>query len=238
MAGYFLREKTGQIATITFNRPEKRNPLNFDVMIELERHIAEIRDDNSARVLVLTATGNTFSAGADLSQYRTISDPAERQRSLTESAQRTSRVIGRVAGMLNSMEALTVSAVNGYAVGGGWSLALACDFFLAVEDAEFWFPEVDLGVPLGAAACGLVTAVVGPFRAREIIISCRHYKARDLYEMGMVNRVLPGEEFSAQVWRFAKELAAKSPRAAAFSKATINAAASRIIRTDLLLPAV
>ena len=238
MAGYFLREKTGRIATLTFNRPEKRNPLNVEVMKELEGHLAAIRDDNDVRVLVFTATGNTFSAGADLSKYRAISDPAERQRSLAESARRTSRIIGRAVAMLGSMEALTVSAVNGYAIGGGWSLALGCDFVLAVEQAEFWFPEVDLGVPLGAAACGILTAAVGPFRAREIIISCRHYKARELYELGLVNRVLRREEFPVEVQRFAEELAAKNPTAAAFSKATVNAAAARIVRTDLLLPAL
>ncbi|HKA54230.1 MAG TPA: enoyl-CoA hydratase/isomerase family protein [Candidatus Binatia bacterium] len=237
MPDHFVLEKDGRIATLTFNRPEKRNPLNEGILLELESLLHQVRDDNEVRVLIFTGTGNTFSAGADLSQVKGVTDREERQRIFAPLGKRRGRLVGRVLDVLVYLEQVTVAAINGYAVGGGWALALACDFRIAVQGAEFWFPEVDLGVPLSPATTALLAAHIGPSLAKEIIITCRHFKAEELLPLGLVNRVVKKEELNATVRELAQSLANKNPTAVMASKATVNALAlhQAVIRPDLLL---
>jgi enoyl-CoA hydratase/carnithine racemase len=237
MPDHFVLEKDGRIATLTFNRPEKRNPLNEGILLELESLLHQVRDDNEVRVLIFTGTGNTFSAGADLSQVKGVTDREERQRIFAPLGKRRGRLVGRVLDVLVHLEQVTVAAINGYAVGGGWALALACDFRIAVQGAEFWFPEVDLGVPLSPATTALLAAHIGPSLAKEIIITCRHFKAEELLPLGLVNRVVKKEELNASVRELAYSLANKNPTAVMASKATVNALAlhQAVIRPDLLL---
>jgi enoyl-CoA hydratase len=237
MPEHFVLEKQGRIATLTFHRPEKRNPLNEEIVLELENLLHQVRDDKDTRVLIFTGTGNTFSAGADLSHVKGVTDPAERQRLFAPMGKRRARLIGRVINVLANLEQVTIAAVNGYAIGGGWTLALGCDFRIAVEEAEFWFPEVDLGVPLSPASTALVVAHVGPSLAKEIIIGCRRFKAAELVPLGMLNRVVKKEELYPTVRELAESLANKNPTAVTVSKATVNALAlgQTVIRADLLL---
>ncbi len=196
MPDHFLLEKDGRIATLTFNRPEKRNPLNEEIVLELESLLHQVRDDKDTRVLIFTGTGNTFSAGADLSQVKGITDPQERQRIFASLGKRRARLIGRTLHLLANLEQVTIAAINGYAIGGGWALALGCDLRIAVAGAEFWFPEVDLGVPLSPESTALLAAHVGPSLAKEIIITCRHFKAEELLPLGLVNRVVKKDKLS------------------------------------------
>jgi len=237
MPDHFVLEKDGRIATLTFNRPEKRNPLNEEIVLELENLLHQVRDDKEVRVLIFTGTGNTFSAGADLTLVKGITDKEERQRIFAPLGKRRARLIGRVLRVLVNLEQVTVAAVNGYAIGGGWSLALGCDLRIAVEGAEFWFPEVDLGVPLSPDSTALLTAHVGPALAKEIIITCRHFKAEELLPLGLVNRVVKKADLTATVRELAQSLANKNPTAVMVSKATVNALALNqvVIRPDLLL---
>jgi enoyl-CoA hydratase len=237
MPDHFVLAKDGRIATLTFNRPEKRNPLNEEIALELEQLLYQVRDDKDVRVLIFTGTGNTFSAGADLSQVKGVTDPAERHRIFAPLGKRRVRLIGRVLHTLINLEQVTIAAVNGYAAGGGWALALACDLRVAVEEAEFWFPEVDLGVPLSPASTALVLAHVGPTLAKEIIIGCRRYKAAELLPMGMLNRIVKKADLMPTVQELAKSVADKKPSAVAVSKATINTLAmgQSVLRTDMFL---
>lgn len=237
MPQHFLLEKEGRIATLTFNRPEKRNPLNEEIILEFEDLLHQIRDDKDVRVLIFTGTGNTFSAGADLSQMKGLTDKEERQRIFAPLGKRRARLIGRAINTFVHLEQVTIAAVNGFAAGGGWTLALACDFRIAVEEAEFWFPEVDLGVPLSPASTALVVAHVGPTVAKEIIIGCRRYKAAELLPMGLVNEVVKKDDLAAAARRLAESLAEKNPNAVMVSKATINALTfgNSVVRPDLLL---
>lgn len=237
MPEHFLLNKDGRTATLIFNRPEKRNPLNEDIVLEFESLLHQIRDDTDIRVLIFTGTGNTFSAGADLSQVKGITDPTERQRIFAPLGKRRARLIGRALHTLVNLEQVTIAAVNGYAAGGGWSLALACDLRIAVEEAEFWFPEVDLGVPLSPASTALVLAHVGPALAKEIIIGCRRFKAAELLTLGMLNRVVKKAELMTTTQELAQSIANKKPSAVAVSKATINTLAmgQSVLRTDLFL---
>ena len=237
MPDHFLLEKGGHITTLTFNRPEKRNPMNEEILLELEGLLHQIRDDAEVRVLILTGTGNTFSAGADLSQTKGITDPQERERIFATYRQRRGRLVGRILHTLVRLEPITIAAVNGYAVGGGWALVLGCDFRIAVEGAQFWFPEVDLGVPLSPDTTALLTAHVGPSLAKEIIITCRRYTAEELLPLGLLNKVVKKEELSPTVQELASSLVNKNPNAVIVSKATINALAlgQAVITPDLLL---
>jgi enoyl-CoA hydratase/carnithine racemase len=237
MENHFLLEKKGHIATLTFNRPEKRNPLNEEVMLELESLLHEVRDDRDVRVMILTGTGNTFSAGADLSQVRGIANEQERQRIFASYRRRRARLIGRALDVLVHMEPVTIAAINGYAIGGGWGIALGCDFKVAVEEAQFWFPEVDLGVPLSAGASAILAAHVGPTLAKEIIITGRHYKAGELLEMGLLNRVVASGELHQVVHELAGSIAAKNPAAVTAAKATVNAVAMgrTVVTPELML---
>ncbi len=236
MPDHFILEKDGRIATLTFNRPEKRNPINQEILLELESLLHQVRDDKDVRVLIFTGTGNTFSAGADLSAMKGVTDRVERERILTEKAKARIRLLGRTVQLLVNLEQVTIAAINGYAVGGGWDLALACDLRIAIEGAEFWFPEVDLGVPLSPDATALLVAHVGPSLAKEMIITCRHFKAEELVPLGLINRVVKKEELYPTVRELAQDLASKNPNAVMVSKATVNALTLHraVLRPDLL----
>jgi len=237
MPKHFLLNKEGRIATLIFNRPEKRNPLNEEILLELESLLHQVRDDPQVRVMILTGSGNTFSAGADLSQIRGIESEQERQRIFAQYRQRRGRLVGRVLELLVNLEPMTIAAINGYAVGGGWALALGCDLKIAVEEAQFWFPEVDLGVPLSAGSTALLVAQVGPTRAKEIIITCRHYSAAELLAMGMLNRVVRKDELARTVSELAQSLVSKNPAAVMGSKLIVNTVTSgkAPVQHDLLL---
>jgi enoyl-CoA hydratase len=237
MARHFTLEKEGRIATLTFNRPEKRNPLNEEIVLELEGLLHQVRDDRDIRVLIVTGSGNTFSAGADLSQLKEATDPQERQRLFAPLSRRRARLIGRTLGALVDLEALSIAAINGYAIGGGWGIALGCDIRIAVAGAQFWFPEVDLGVPLSPEATSLLTAQVGPAIAKEIIITCRRYTAEQLLPMGLINQVVKKEEHYPTVREMARVIADKNPVAVMGAKATVNAVSSggSALRLDLIL---
>jgi enoyl-CoA hydratase len=237
MPTHFTLEKEGRIATLTFNRPEKRNPLNEEVVLELEGLLHQVRDDREIRVLIVTGSGNTFSAGADLSQLKEVTDPQERQRLFAPLSRRRARLIARALGTLVNLESLSIAAINGYAIGGGWGIALGCDIRIAVADAQFWFPEVDLGVPLSPDATCLLTAHVGPAVAKEIIMTCRRYTAEELLPMGLVNRVVRKDELYPTVREMATAIADKNPAAVMGAKATINAVSTgaRALRLDLML---
>ena len=127
--------------------------------------------------------------------------------------------------MLENLEQVSIAAINGYAIGGGWALALACDFRLAVPGAQFWFPEVDLGVPLSLGASARLFSMVGNGRAKEIILLCSRHTSEELLSWGMVSRIVPPEQLMQAARDLAAQLLAKHPRAVTGSKLTVNALA-------------
>ncbi len=236
MYTHFLVEKAEQIATITLNRPEKRNPINVDMLKEFEAILHDLRDDASSRVVILTGTGNSFSAGADLSILKGVTDEADKQRLFAEARNHRIRLIARTFTMLENLEQVSIAAINGYAIGGGWGLALACDFRLAVPGAQFWFPEVDLGVPLSLGSSARLFSMVGAARAKEIIITCNRYTSEDLMAWGVLNRMVPPNELLPASHELAARLLTKSSQAVTGSKLTVNtlaAVAAREMNTVL-----
>jgi enoyl-CoA hydratase len=221
MADNFLYEKDGAVTTITFNRPERRNCLNQEVMNELEGLLRDVRHDSEVRVLIVTGTGAAFSAGADIAAVKGLSDREERARVFSArsgGARAVGRAVGRTFDQITRLDCMTIGAVNGYAVGGGWALAAAFDFIVAVEHAEFWVPEVELGSAFTGGPALVMAARLGPWRAKEAMILCRHFKARDLYELGMVNRVVKDGELMPTVRELAEELLTLPHKAATKTK--------------------
>jgi len=128
----------------------------------------------------------------------------------------------RAQTLLENLEQATIAMINGHAVGGGWGLTLACDFRIAAAEAQFWIPEVDLGVPLGVASTTRFVRMVGPARAKEIIMECRRYPATEAQALGLLTRVVPRAELEGTVRAFAQMLLAKPFRPLAEMKARIN----------------
>jgi enoyl-CoA hydratase/carnithine racemase len=217
MADNFLYEKNGAVTIITFNRPERRNCLNPQVMTELEDLLRDVRNDREVRVLIVTGTGTAFSAGADMSAVKGVKDREERVRVFSAS-RGVARMVGRTFDQVTRLDCMTIAAVNGYAVGGGWALATAFDFIVAVEHAEFWVPEVELGVAFTGGPALVMAAQLGPWRAKEAMIRCRHFTARELYELGMVNRVVKNGELMPAVRELTEELMTLPPKAATKTK--------------------
>ena len=218
----FLVEKAEQIATIQLNRPEKRNPINVEMLKEFETILHDIRDDAGTRVVILTGSGNSFCAGADLSIVKGVTDEAEKQRIFAEARNHRIRLIARTFTMLENLEQVSIAAVNGFAVGGGWGLTLACDFHLAVPEARYWFPEVDLGVPLSLGSSARLYSSVGAVRAKEIIMTCKRYSAEELFAWGLINRIVPLDQLMPAAHELAGTLLSKSPKAVTGSKLTVN----------------
>jgi len=165
-----------------------------------------------------------FSAGADAPLNARMS-PEERRQAFARTRSQFRRLFERANSLLEGLEQTTVASINGHAVGGGWGLTLACDFRWAAAEAEFWIPEVDLGVPLGAASTTRFVRLVGPARAKEIILECRRYTAAEALALGLLHRVVPGATLAREVRAWAEGMAAKPQRPLAEAKARINAIA-------------
>jgi enoyl-CoA hydratase/carnithine racemase len=216
--------RDGSIATVTLSRPEYRNSLSDDMLGELIEAMSALRDDARSRVVIVTGAAPVFSAGAHFPARRGMSAEERRQVFLSTPNQ-FRRLFERVTTLLENLEQATIAMVNGHAIGGGFGLTLACDFRWAAAEAMFAIPEVDLGVPLGVASTTRFVRLVGPARAKEIIMECRRYTAAEAHGMGLVHRVVPGEQLAAAVREYAETLAAKPFAPLAQVKARINAIA-------------
>jgi enoyl-CoA hydratase len=216
--------RSGPIATLTLNRPERRNSLSDPMLTELAAALRELRDDSGTRVMILTGAPPVFSAGAD-ARLKSTMTADERRRAFSARQSHFRRLFERVTGLLENLEQTTIAMINGHAIGGGWGLTLSCDFRFAAESAEFWLPEVDLGVPLGVGSTTRFVRLVGPARAKEIILGCGRYSASEVLAFGLVHRVTPENELEQAVREYAQLLAVKPFRPLAEVKARINAIA-------------
>jgi enoyl-CoA hydratase len=222
MPDNFLFEPAGVISTITFNRPERRNCMNRDIMLEFEQLVLRVRDDRTTRILIVTGNGTAFSAGADISDSKGITDPAERARIFATRNRGLPRIIGRVFDTILRLDCMTIAAVNGFAVGGGWALAAAFDFIIASEQAQFWVPEVELGVPFAGSPAEVMAKRLGPWLAKEAMIMCRHYTARELCDLGMLNQVVKHADLMPAAQAFAERLLKLPYQAATATKHVVD----------------
>ena len=208
-------EVKGHVATITMNRPEAMNALNTKVFRELKQAIAQVRDDDAVRAVIITGEGPAFVAGADIR--------AMMSKNLVEIREFT--LFGQ--GVMNDIEKLekpVIAAINGFALGGGLELALACDIRLASTEARMGFPEVGLGIFPGVGGTQRTTRLIGKGRACELIFTGDQIGVKEAASMGLVNRVLEPQDLMAEAQRLAKRIARQGPLAVARAKTAINQA--------------
>jgi enoyl-CoA hydratase/carnithine racemase len=191
------------VATVTVNRPERRNALSWSVVADLRSVLARLRDDAEVRVVVLTGAGEkAFCAGADLGGMADGASFLE----LHEGR-------GGLASLFLDLWSLgkpTIARVRGYALAGGMGLALACDFVVAADDAQFGTPEIDVGLWPFMITVPLVRSMP-PKKALELMLTGRRVGAEEAERIGFVNRVVPVDALDAAVGELASGLAAKSP---------------------------
>ncbi|OAT81836.1 enoyl-CoA hydratase-related protein [Desulfotomaculum copahuensis] len=209
-----LLEKEGPVAVLTINRPKVLNALNAETLSEIDAAMDELAADNTVRVLIITGAGEkAFVAGADIAFMSRLT-PLE--------ARNFSRLGQKVFSKIENLPKAVIAAVNGFALGGGCELAMACDIRVASEKAKFGQPEVGLGLIAGFGGTQRLTRLVNPGLAKEILFTADVYKAEDAARMGLVNHVLPAEELLSFCKEMASRIAARGPLAVAMTKEAVN----------------
>ncbi len=187
------------IATITFNRPKALNAMNSETLGELLAAVTACKNDEQVKVLILTGAGEkSFVAGADITQMQNLKAPEALF--FMEQAHELLR-------FLETLPKPSIAAVNGYALGGGSEIAMACDVRFAAENALFGQPEITLGIIPGWGGTQRLARLVGLGRAKEIIMGGAPLDAKRAYEIGLVNRVVPADQLQAEARKFALKLA-------------------------------
>lgn len=193
------------VATVIIDRQAKLNALNQTVLNELEQTFMDLEENESVRVIVITGAGEkSFVAGADITQFLDLS-PQEAY----QFAQRGQAVFSLIEGSAKPV----IAAVNGFALGGGCELALACHLRYAADTASFGQPEVKLGVIAGFGGTQRLPRLIGKGRALDLLLSGRMIKADEAYQMGLVNAVFPQDELMSEVQAYAEILMAQGPQA-------------------------
>ena len=211
---FILVEKTDRIAWVTLNRPEKLNALNNAVLQELEQVFADLEQDAEVGVVVLTGAGEkAFVAGADISELKTLDTAGARVQALRGQA---------VYQRIEAMPKPVIAAVNGFALGGGCELALACHIRIASENARFGLPEVSLGIIPGYGGTQRLPRLVGKGVALDLILSGEMTPAADALRMGLVSRVVPQADLKATAEKLAKTILSRGPLALRSALAAVN----------------
>lgn len=208
-------ERTGPVATVTIVRPDKMNALSAEVLADLADAFARAATggDEPTRAAILTGTGKAFVAGADIAEMAAMT-PVQ-AKAFSDAGHR----------LMASLEALpfpVIAAVNGFALGGGLELALACDFIYAAENAKLGQPEVSLGVIPGFGGTARLARRVGVARARELVYRGHMLTAADGLAIGLVNAVFPAAELLQRSRDVALEIASKGPLAVAAGKRVLQ----------------
>jgi enoyl-CoA hydratase len=203
-------ERSGAIATVTINRPDKLNALNPKVVAELSAAFAELAAaEDPVRCAILTGAGKAFVAGADIAAMANLS-PVE--------ARRFAEAGHALGAQIEELAFPVIAAVNGFALGGGCELALACDFIYAADTAKLGQPEVNLGIIPGFGGTQRLLRRVGAARARELIYTGDMITAEQALAMGLVNAVFPAADLVAKAKETALKIASRGPLAVAASK--------------------
>jgi methylglutaconyl-CoA hydratase len=196
-------ETAGDLATLTLNRPEKRNAISSEMIADLFSALAKVEASRS-RVLIVTGAGESFCAGMDLEELKAIATQSPTEH--LEDARRMALLLRRIWGFPKP----TIAAVNGAAIAGGCGIATLCDFTISAQDAKFGYPETRIGF-LPAIVAVFLTRQLGEKRARDLLLSGRIFDAAEALQLGLVTRLAAPKELMAAVMTQAMELLSCSP---------------------------
>ena len=198
-----LLERTEGIATVTVNRPKVLNALNAQTLDELRRTVLALRGDDSVRCVIITGSGDkAFVAGADINELAVQTPVSGREHALDGQ---------HVLNLIENLGKPTIAAINGYALGGGCELAMACTLRVAADTARLGQPEINLGIIPGYAGTQRLARLVGRGRALDVLLTGDQLPAAEAHRIGLVDRVVPAAELMTEARKLAGILAAKPP---------------------------
>lgn len=196
-----LYEKGDGIAIIKLNRPKVLNAMNKRLWLDFQLAMEDVKNDPAIKVMIVTGAGRAFSTGADLKESKTRS--IEDYRDYLAELQEASRKLIR-------FEKPTIAAINGYALGSGYELALACDLRIAAEDAQIGSPEAKVTSSVTGGAMRLVQDLIGPAKARELLFTGEYISGKEAERIGLVNRSVPGHALMQTARNMAEKIAENS----------------------------
>lgn len=211
--GTFLSDKEN-IAKITLNRPDKLNAFSNELLDELNNALDKAEEDDDIRAVIITGNGKAFSAGADLSSLGDLDE--EKHQAYTKRGQETFRRI-------ETFPKGVVAAINGYAFGGGLELAMACDLRVASEEAKLGTTEVAIGLIPAWGGSQRLPYLIGVSRAKEMILTGKQFKAEEVEDFGLLNKVVPADELESTAAFLAAKIADNAPLAIKAAKKSMNA---------------
>ena len=219
-----LLDRQGRVALITINRPDKLNALNAATRRELGEALNELRDDQEIRVAIITGAGEkAFVAGADINEF--AGRTALQQREVMKS--------GSGFGAADNFTKPLIAMVNGFCLGGGCELAMACDIRVASDRARFGQPEINLGIIPGAGGTQRLPRLVGESKAMQMILTGDLIDAQKALRIGLISEVFPAADLAARTLELAHKIAEKSPVALHMAKAAVKNAARLGLREGL-----
>lgn len=208
-----LFEKSGYIGKLVLNRPQALNALNTSMLRELNEILTSIESDKDLRVLVISGSGRSFVAGADIKEMQAYDSLEAR-----EYAELGLKTMKRI----EDLAIPVIASVNGFALGGGCELALACEIRYASESAKFGQPEVGLGIIPGFGGSQRLARLVGLAQAKELIYTGKVIDSQEALRIGLVNRVFKNEELESESMKLADSIAKQSTSAVRYAKIAIN----------------
>ena len=205
MTDKIITEKSGEIARIIFNQPEKRNAVSLEMWEAVEAAVDTYEADPDVRILILSgAGGKAFVSGADVSKF-------ESERASEEAVAHYNATTKRVYDKLEAFSKPTIAQIDGFCIGGGVALSLSCDLRICGEGSQFAVPAAKLGLGYGYPGIKRLADVVGPSFAKEIFFTARRFDAEEARIMGLVNRVVPDDKVGEVAEETAKMIAANAP---------------------------
>ncbi|HIY21293.1 MAG TPA: enoyl-CoA hydratase/isomerase family protein [Candidatus Flavonifractor merdigallinarum] len=211
--GFVKLERQGHVALITIDRPEALNALNSQVLTDLDEVLDQVEADEESYVAVITGAGRSFVAGADIGEMKNFT---------SSDGKRFGVHGGNVFLKLENLSKPVIAAVNGFALGGGCELSMACDIRLASEKAKFGQPEVGLGITPGFGGTQRLPRIVGVSKAMELILTAKVIKADEALRIGLVSAVYPAEELLDKAMELANAICANAQIAVRESKRCIR----------------
>src|SRR5215510_265689 len=216
------------VATLTLSRPEARNALPLRGWVELHECLERLGADDAVRVVVLTGTGVAFCSGDDIKEVAELLE-----RDAVWEVRKITLAIQQVTRDLAALPKPVIAAVNGWALGAGFELALACDFAYAAESAQFGFPETSIGMTITGGTTQLITRLSTLAHAKELAFTARKFSAHEALALGFVNKVVPDVELLDAVRAVAAEIVRNSPVAIGLQKSGFNVAAESTLEHAL-----